>query len=106
MGRDAAGRGRELRASHRARGTGGQGRIGRVARQYGEGEGLVLPAGQEAAAKDTRDFEKGGNCVWYDEPDLLKKVEAKLGQKVPTMDAADLTFPPELRDVVFGEVRE
>ena len=68
-------------------------RIGRVGRadkvgwssclsgQYGEGEGLVLPAGQKPPQKDTRDFDKGGNCVWYDEPDLLKGVEAKLGKK-------------------------
>ena len=62
--------------------------------------------GKKPPQIDTRDFDKGGNCVWYDEPELLKGVEAKLGQQVPRMDAADLTLPPELRDVVFGEVRE
>ena len=41
--------------------------------------------GKKPPQKDDRgrDFDKGGNCVWYDEPELLKGVEAKLGQKVP-----------------------
>lgn len=29
--------------------------------------------------KDTRDYAKGGNCLWYDEPGLLKKIEQRLG---------------------------
>ena len=92
-------------------------RIGRVGRADKVGLAVSLVStvkekvwfcqrGKKPPQKDTRDFDKGGNCVWYDEPDLLTKVEAKLGQKVPRMDAADLTLPPELRDVVFGEVRE
>ena len=103
---DFAGRGRELCAS-----------IGRVGRADKVGLAVSLVStvkekvwfcqrGKKPPQKDTRDFAKGGNCVWYDEPDLLKGVEAKLGQQVPRMDAADLTLPPELRDVVFGEVRE
>jgi ATP-dependent RNA helicase DDX1 len=92
-------------------------RIGRVGRADKVGLAVSLVStvkekvwfcqrGKKPPQKDTRDFDKGGNCVWYDEPDLLTKVEAKLGQQVPRMDAADLTLPPELRDVVFGEVRE
>mmetsp|Transcript_24988 Transcript_24988/g.64939 ORF Transcript_24988/g.64939 Transcript_24988/m.64939 type:complete len:775 (+) Transcript_24988:177-2501(+) len=92
-------------------------RIGRVGRADKVGLAVSLVStvkekvwfcqrGKKPPQKDTRDFGKGGNCVWYDEPDLLTKVEEKLGQKVPRMEASDLTLPPELRDVVFGEVRE
>ena len=92
-------------------------RIGRVGRADKVGLAVSLVStvkekvwfcqrGKKPPQKDTRDFAKGGNCVWYDEPDLLTKVEEKLGQKVPRMEASDLTLPPELRDVVFGEVRE
>ncbi len=92
-------------------------RIGRVGRADKVGLAVSLVStvkekvwfcqrGKKPPQKDTREFGKGGNCVWYDEPELLKGVEAKLDQKVPTMEASDLTLPPELRDVVFGEVRE
>jgi ATP-dependent RNA helicase DDX1 len=92
-------------------------RIGRVGRADKVGLAVSLVStvkekvwfcqrGKKPPQKDTRDFGKGGNCVWYDEPELLKGVETKLGQKVPRMEASDLTLPPELRDVVFGEVRE
>ena len=92
-------------------------RIGRVGRADKVGLAVSLVStvkekvwfcqrGKKPPQKDTREFGKGGNCVWYDEPELLKGVEAKLDQKVPRMEASDLTLPPELRDVVFGEVRE
>jgi len=32
------------------------------------------PGGRAPPCDDTRDYEKGGNCVWYDETALLKEV--------------------------------
>jgi len=32
------------------------------------------PGGRAPPCDDTRDYEKGGNCVWYDETSLLKEV--------------------------------
>ena len=44
--------------------------------------------------------------VWYDEPALLKAVEAKLKQAVPTMAAADCQLPDNLQDLTFGADQE
>ena len=90
-------------------------RIGRVGRADKIGLAISLVStvqeqvwfcqrGKKPPQKDTRAFSQGGNTVWYDEPALLKGVEEKLGAKVPTMAASDCALPPELRDVVFGDV--
>ncbi|KAH8058494.1 DNA/RNA helicase [Aureococcus anophagefferens] len=81
----------------------GQGRPRDLARRDGEGEGLVLPEGQKPPQKDTRPYDAGGNCVWYDEPTLLAAVEKKVKAKIPTMAAAECQLPENLRDVSFGD---
>ncbi|KAH8098309.1 DNA/RNA helicase [Aureococcus anophagefferens] len=59
--------------------------------------------GKKPPQKDTRPYDAGGNCVWYDEPTLLAAVEKKVKAKIPTMAAAECQLPENLRDVSFGD---
>ena len=51
--------------------------------------------------KNTRTNDQGGHTIWYDEPALLKEVEARLGKHVPALPA-DLSLPPEIASRVSG----
>ena len=89
-------------------------RIGRVGRADKVGLAISLVAtakekvwfcqkGKKPPQKDTRPYDAGGNCVWYDEPKLLAAVETKVKAKIPTMAAAECQLPENLRDVSFGD---
>jgi ATP-dependent RNA helicase DDX1 len=52
--------------------------------------------------KNTRTTDQGGHTIWYDEPALLKKVEARLGGKEVPALPADLSLPPEIAARVSG----
>eukprot|EP00923_Selenidium_pygospionis_P039667 GHVN01068889.1.p1 GENE.GHVN01068889.1~~GHVN01068889.1.p1 ORF type:complete len:780 (+),score=115.74 GHVN01068889.1:303-2342(+) len=39
---------------------------------------------------NTRLVEQGGCTIWYDEPEYLKAIEEKIGQKIPEMDPTSL----------------
>jgi ATP-dependent RNA helicase DDX1 len=54
---------------------------------------------------DTRDYDKGGNCVWYGEPDLLKQIESLLAKnkvKPTKMSCPDIDIPPEVKTILEG----
>ena len=54
---------------------------------------------------DTRDYEKGGNCVWYGEPDLLKQIESLLAKnkvKPTKMSSPDIDIPPAVKTILEG----
>lgn len=51
--------------------------------------------------KNTRLNEQGGQTIWYDEPALLKEVEARLGKEVPALPA-DLSLPSDIFARVSG----
>ncbi|KAJ1483079.1 DEAD-domain-containing protein [Baffinella frigidus] len=63
------------------------------------------PGGRAPPCEDTRDYDKGGNCVWYDEPGLLKQVETLLGKSVERMPPS-LTLRPDLLNLKFGEEQQ
>ncbi|CAK9044023.1 unnamed protein product [Durusdinium trenchii] len=38
-------------------------------------------------------IDEGGCCIWYDEPDLIKKVETRIGMPMKVMDPEDFSVP-------------
>jgi len=59
------------------------------------------PGGRAPPCDDTRDYEKGGNCVWYDETALLKEVETLLSKPIERM-GIDMHLRPDLLKLKFG----
>jgi len=49
---------------------------------------------------------EGGCAVWYDEPDLLKKIEARIGQPALVMDPEDFAIPSVLESPMPPELRK
>merc|ERR1740123_2320880 len=49
---------------------------------------------------------EGGCAVWYDEPDLLKKVEVRIGQPALMMDPEDFAIPGVLESPLAPELRK
>jgi len=49
---------------------------------------------------------EGGCAVWYDEPDLLKKVEVRIGQPALLMDTEDFAIPGVLESPMPPELRK
>eukprot|EP00931_Biecheleriopsis_adriatica_P075217 TRINITY_DN49138_c0_g1_i1.p1 TRINITY_DN49138_c0_g1~~TRINITY_DN49138_c0_g1_i1.p1 ORF type:complete len:285 (-),score=56.83 TRINITY_DN49138_c0_g1_i1:25-852(-) len=58
---------------------------------------LTIPFGPDGKLKakdaDSWIIEEGGCTIWYDEPDLLKQVETRIGQKLKVMDAQSFAVP-------------
>jgi len=55
-----------------------------------------------------REFEEGGNCIWYNEPGMLAAVEKRLGSlKVTQLALPDLKLPAEIEKMMknggYGE---
>ncbi len=63
------------------------------------------PGGRAPPCDDTRDYEKGGNCVWYDETSLLKDVETLLTKPIERM-GTDFKLRPDLLNLKFGEEKD
>eukprot|EP00930_Biecheleria_cincta_P028728 TRINITY_DN20036_c0_g2_i1.p1 TRINITY_DN20036_c0_g2~~TRINITY_DN20036_c0_g2_i1.p1 ORF type:complete len:850 (-),score=175.02 TRINITY_DN20036_c0_g2_i1:105-2654(-) len=58
---------------------------------------LTIPFGPDGKLK-ARDesswlVDEGGCTIWYDEPDLLRQVEQRIGQRLPVMDPYTFAIP-------------
>jgi hypothetical protein len=48
-----------------------------------------------------REFSEGGNCIYYDEPNMLKAVEKRLGElKVTRLTLPDLALPEDIEKMM------
>ncbi|GKY97482.1 ATP-dependent RNA helicase ddx1 [Mayamaea pseudoterrestris] len=59
--------------------------------------------GEKPPLSDTRDFDEGGNCIWYDEPLLWEKIESLLSKNKVRGTKATYPFeslPPEIKRLV------
>lgn len=58
---------------------------------------LTIPFGPDQKLRPRDDanwiIDEGGCCIWYDEPDLIKKVETRIGMPMKVMDAEDFSVP-------------
>eukprot|EP01054_Gregarina_sp_Poly1_P005909 Gregarina_sp_Poly_1__5908@NODE_310_length_9629_cov_213_427526_g267_i0_p2_GENE_NODE_310_length_9629_cov_213_427526_g267_i0NODE_310_length_9629_cov_213_427526_g267_i0_p2_ORF_typecomplete_len759_score107_28DEAD/PF00270_29/2_3e41DEAD/PF00270_29/1_6e03Helicase_C/PF00271_31/2_8e21SPRY/PF00622_28/4_2e21ResIII/PF04851_15/0_67ResIII/PF04851_15/0_00034ERCC3_RAD25_C/PF16203_5/3_2e05UTP25/PF06862_12/6_7e02UTP25/PF06862_12/0_11_NODE_310_length_9629_cov_213_427526_g267_i01342410 len=54
-------------------------------------------ANRSRGCSNTQLVERGGCCIWYDEPTLLKSLTERLGQELPAMDPVDLSVPGILK---------
>ena len=65
------------------------------------------PKGRKPPQRDTRDFDAGGNCIWYDEPALLAAVEKRLGRPIEELGPG-LSLPDGMgaaaTGVAYGEM--
>lgn len=93
-------------------------RIGRVGRAERMGLAISIVAGESIKEKvwyhkcanrgkgcsNRADASKGGCTVWYDETDLLQKVEARLRQPIASMSTS-YELPPEIAELgaTYGE---
>jgi ATP-dependent RNA helicase DDX1 len=66
--------------------------------------------GTKPPCADTRDFDKGGNCIWYDEPKYMSDIEKLLKQNkvsITKLQWPELKLPAEIQSVVqsggYGE---
>eukprot|EP01025_Chloroclados_australasicus_P054950 TRINITY_DN6577_c0_g1_i1.p1 TRINITY_DN6577_c0_g1~~TRINITY_DN6577_c0_g1_i1.p1 ORF type:complete len:753 (-),score=102.41 TRINITY_DN6577_c0_g1_i1:390-2648(-) len=51
--------------------------------------------------QDVRTNEEGGHTTWYDEPQLLKDIEARLGQSISPLEP-DLSLPKQIKERLQG----
>ncbi|EKX49574.1 hypothetical protein GUITHDRAFT_162044 [Guillardia theta CCMP2712] len=63
------------------------------------------PGGRAPPCDDTRDYEVGGNCIWYDEPAILREIEVLLGKSIEKMPV-DMKLNPALLQIKFGESKD
>ncbi|CAK9043756.1 unnamed protein product [Durusdinium trenchii] len=58
---------------------------------------LTIPFGPDQKLRPRDDanwiIDEGGCCIWYDEPDLIKKVETRIGMPMKVMDPEDFSVP-------------
>ncbi|CAJ1367750.1 unnamed protein product [Effrenium voratum] len=68
---------------------------------------LTIPFGNDQKLRQRDDanwiVDEGGCCIWYDEPDLIKKVESRIGQPMKVMDLEDFSVPGVIESPL-GEV--
>uniref|UniRef100_A0A7S0HCK1 Helicase C-terminal domain-containing protein n=1 Tax=Hanusia phi TaxID=3032 RepID=A0A7S0HCK1_9CRYP len=63
------------------------------------------PGGRAPPCDDTRDYEVGGNCIWYDEQAILRDIEVLLGKSIERMPT-DMKLNPDLMQIKFGESKD
>eukprot|EP00439_Symbiodinium_sp_Y106_P087040 s244_g38.t1 len=67
---------------------------------------LTIPFGPDGKLRARDDanwiIDEGGCSIWYDEPDLIKKVETRIGMPMKVMDAEDFSVARVLESP-FGE---
>lgn len=56
---------------------------------------------EKPSPEDTRTNEQGGHTIWYNEQQLLKDIEKRLGSSVAQL-APDLSLPPQLAKRMAG----
>ena len=97
-------------------------RIGRVGRAGAMGLAINIVAGENLLEKvwyhrcknrgkgcsNRKLVEKGGCTLWYNEGELLSRIEERLDSKVANLAPVDYTLPEELLStgVVYGETME
>merc|ERR1712048_514364 len=58
---------------------------------------LTIPFGPDQKLRPRDDskwiVDEGGCTIWYDEPDLIKQIEKRIGQPMLVMDPEDFSVP-------------
>mmetsp|Transcript_35620 Transcript_35620/g.81633 ORF Transcript_35620/g.81633 Transcript_35620/m.81633 type:complete len:872 (+) Transcript_35620:48-2663(+) len=71
---------------------------------------LTIPFGPDGKLCPRDDakwiVDEGGCTIWYDEPDLIKRVEKRIGQAMLTMDPQDFSVPGVLESPLGEEYRK
>lgn len=71
---------------------------------------LTLPFGPDGqlvpADKEKWLVEENGDTIWYDEPDLLTRIETRVGDDIPVLDPRDLSVKGVLDSPMEPELRK
>merc|ERR1719188_728989 len=71
---------------------------------------LTIPFGPDNKLRQRDDanwiVDEGGCTIWYDEPDLIKKVEQRIGMPMKAMDPEDFSVPGVLESPLGEEHRK
>ena len=63
--------------------------------------------GKKPPCQDTRDFDAGGNCIWYDEPQFAGKIEQLLSAnsvQITKLQYPTLSMPESIQALLQGKV--